>query len=70
MRIAKDYNGLEIIEGEIHEARYDEKPDQFIFRDPASEEDEIYGPKLIEVEERSIKVYPIGTWLWTWEECE
>jgi hypothetical protein len=47
-------------------ARYDQGNDQFIFsmKHAGGQEDEIYSPIL----EDGLKLYPIGTASWIWEE--
>jgi len=47
-------------------ARYDQTKDQFVFsmRHAGGDDDEIYSP----IEEDGLKLYPIGTANWIWEQ--
>lgn len=68
LHIVKDYVEIQIIDGEVHEAHYDEERDVFVFRDPFSDEEEIYRPEFIQMNGREVKIYSIGTNYWTWKE--
>ena len=53
-----------------YRAAFDETEDAFLFYDPVNEEETSYAARSIIVDGRGVKVYPIGTHEWTWEEIE
>ncbi len=54
--------------GTSDRAWYDEGNDSFCFVLEGSPEPECYPSEIIEVEGQELKVYPIGTGAWIWEE--
>ena len=56
--------------GEAYQARYDEERDAFCFRDGGLEEWDCFGAQTIEIEGKTIKVYPIGAFCWIWSDEE
>jgi len=55
---------------EEYRARYDEERDEFCFSDGGLEEWDCFKAQTIEAEGRTIKVYPIGVFYWTWSHAE
>jgi hypothetical protein len=51
-------------------ARYDKSEDAFALYEPINDYESFYDAQTITVEGREVKVYPIGTYEWTWEEAE
>ncbi|KWU26382.1 hypothetical protein [Burkholderia cenocepacia] len=47
--------------------RYDEAKDAFLWTDEAGDGDvEEYRAMIVETDSGPLKVYPVGTWSWTW----
>ena len=61
IRIHKENN-------EPFQAWYDETEDAFCFILPDEIEPECYSAEVIEIGGKKLKVYPIGTGAWIWEE--
>jgi len=59
---------LDDIEPGAYRAEYDEAEDAFLFYEPVNDEEAYYHSQTITVRGREVKVYPIGTREWTWEE--
>ena len=55
---------------EEYQARYDEERDEFCFCDGELEEWDCFGAQTIEIEGKTIKVYPIGAFCWIWSDEE
>ncbi len=49
-------------------AHYDQTADAFVLYDPINDEEAVYERRIISVDGIELKVYPIGTYQWTWEE--
>jgi len=65
-RIVELFDGLEHpYDGKKHRAAYDEAADAFVFYDPA--DDSWTSFRGVEKDGRSL--YPIGTYIWTWQEA-
>src|SRR5690606_14708667 len=72
LRIAEDYNRLaKEGGGDMADARanHDGKTDSFVFYDPNNDDEVVYEAVTIGVEEEEVRVYPVGTREWTWEEA-
>jgi hypothetical protein len=55
---------------EEYQAKYDEERDAFCFCDGGLEEWDCFGAQTIETDSKTIKVYPIGAFCWTWSDAE
>jgi len=55
---------------EEYQARYDEERGEFCFCDGGLEEWDCFGAQTIEIEGKTIKVYPIGAFCWIWSDEE
>jgi hypothetical protein len=67
MKIMDTWNTLTFC-GAVFESRYDESQDVFRFYESSGGDWDHFGPESIEVAGKSIKVYPIGAFCWTWIE--
>jgi hypothetical protein len=69
LRMVDAWNNIALCDEE-YQARYDEARDAFCFRDGGLEEWDCFGAKTIEIEGKTVKVYPIGAFCWTWNAGE
>ena len=69
IRMVDAWNNVAFDE-EQYQARYDEKRDEFCFRDGGLEEWDCFGAQTIESEGKTIKVYPIGAFCWIWDNVD
>ena len=69
MRMVDAWNNAAFSE-EAYQARYDEERDAFCFRDGGLEDWDCFGAQTIEIEGKTIKVYPIGAFCWIWSDEE
>lgn len=67
-RIAASFAAQEPVSADLPPYSAEVSNGTFVFQDPESDEPDIYPPQEIDVDEARIKVYPIGTYYWTWEE--
>ena len=71
LRIAEDYNRVaEEVGGDMAtaHAHYDKESDTFVFYDPINDDEVAYEAVMIRVADAELRVYPVGTREWTWEQ--
>jgi hypothetical protein len=69
IRMVDAWNNMSFGEEE-YQGRYDEERDAFYFRDGGLEEWDRFTAQTIEIEGKTIKVYPIGAFCWIWNNAE